>query len=307
MISMHSSFSKSIRIPVFLLLATTAGLAALVFNKQTATARLEPAAAGETSGIAVSNRSADRLWLLNDSGCASELLLITTGGADRGRLRITGVANRDWEDLTAFRLNGKPYLLISDTGDNEGRYPTCKLHAVPEPSLPSGEARLDTATAPEWTIEFRYSDGPRDCESVAVDTAENRILLLSKRTDPPVIYQVPLRPAKGSEVVAKPIGTTSVKPPRGFPIHPYGSQPTGLAISPDGSMAAVATYLSVFVFPRAKGESWPEAFAKPATILAPHALPQAEAITFSADGRSIIVASEGARTPLVFYQIQPGK
>lgn len=307
MISMHSSFSKSIRIPVFLLLATTAGLAALVFNKQTATARLEPAAAAETSGIAVSNRSADRLWLLNDSGCAAELLLITAGGADRGRLRITGVANRDWEDLTAFRLNGKPYLLISDTGDNEGRYPTCKLHAVPEPPLPSGEARLDAATAPEWTIEFRYSDGPRDCESVAVDTAENRILLLSKRTDPPVIYQVPLRPAKGSEVVAKPIGTTSVKPPRGFPIHPYGSQPTGLAISPDGSMAAVATYLSVFVFPRAKGESWPEAFAKPATVLAPHTLPQAEAITFSTDGRSIIVASEGARTPLVFYQIQPGK
>lgn len=304
---MPLSVSRSARIPVIFLLATTAGLAALVFTRQSADVRLGSPAATETSGIAVSNRSPDRFWLLNDSGCPAELLLISADGADRGRLSVTGVTNRDWEDLTSFRANGKPYLLIADTGDNESRYPNCRIHVIPEPPLPNGNARLDAAAAPEWSIEFRYEDGPRDCESVAVDTAENRILLLSKRTDPPTLYQIPLRPAKGTEVIARPIGTTSVKPPRGFPTHPFGSQPTGMAISPDGSVAAVATYLSVFVFPRAKGESWPQAFAKPATILVPHGLPQAEAITFSADGRSIIVASEGAKTPLVFYKGLPAK
>ena len=38
------------------------------------------------------------------------------------------------------------------------------------------------------------------------------------------------------------------------------SQPTGMDISPDGRMAAVITYRSLYLFRRAEGETWLDAF-----------------------------------------------
>lgn len=261
--------------------------------------------AREVSGMAATVAGDAGFWLINDSGGGSLLFLAGPDGRDRGKVRVAKAGNRDWEDLAGFMWKGKPYLLIADVGDNDAKRKACTLYVVREPELPAAGGVVDGVVEPEWKITFRYPDGARDCEAVAVDAAAGKVLLVSKRTRPPEVYELPLVPEAGREVVARNVGTTAVKqPPGGFP-HPFGSQPTGLALSPDGRMAAVLSYVSVFLFPRNAGESWAEAMARNPVVLPRHGLPQAEALAFSRDGRSLSVVSEGLRSRLICYRRQP--
>ncbi|MEI8312564.1 MAG: hypothetical protein WCH98_17575, partial [Verrucomicrobiota bacterium] len=162
-----------------------------------------------------------------------------------------------------------------------------------------------TEAVPARTIVFRYEDGPRDCEAAAVDPESEKILLISKRTNPPALYELPLRPEKAGGIqIAKKIGVVHVERPVKSPMVPYGNQPTGLSISPDGSLAAVLTYYGVFLFRHRKGEAWEKTFSRKPEILTPHRQKQAEAITFSDDGKTIFVLSEGTNPPIVTYRAE---
>jgi hypothetical protein len=270
-------------------------------------ATLQSPAVTEASGLAASPSAPDALWLINDSGSPAVLHLAGSDGSDRGAVALGEIRNTDWEDLAAFTLDGKPYLLVADTGDNASVRPECLLHIVAEPALPAAGNTLDGTVSPTWTIRFRYDDGPRDCESVAVDAKAGKILLISKRTTPPVIYELPLKPAGNELVTAKKIGTIPTPFPAGNPPIPFAAQPTGFDLSADGRMAVVVTYLGTFVFPKAAAESWPAAFAKPPIALAPHLLRQAESVAFSLDGAAIFAVSEGARSPLVTFRRSAAK
>lgn len=256
----------------------------------------------EASGLAVSPGNDAFLWALNDSGGTADLHLFNTDGEDRGFVRIADVRNIDWEDLASFTLDGVPHLLIADTGDNNGVRKSVNLHILREPAIPADGAQLAGSAAVVWSVPFTYEGGPRDCEAVAVDAGAGKILLLSKRTKPPEVYELPLRaPKTAGTVIAKKAGTLLTDSPAGNLI-PFANQPTGMDISSDGSFAAIATYYGVFVFPKQRGESWSEAFARKPPPLAPHGLAQAETIAISKDGRTIHVTSEGRNPPLVSYR-----
>lgn len=287
-----------IRLTILSLAIAAAGAeeARLPFVRQEPVAKLQAHAVDEASGLAVSPEHLDRLWVINDSGCSADLHRTDLDGDDLGKVAVKGVKNTDWEDLSSFIYNGKPYLLIADTGDNGSSRAQCQLHIVPEPK------KKDKEVAVAWTIPFTYEDGPRDCESVAVDEKAGKILLLSKRTSPPFLYELPLKPAGDQPVVARKIGKISDPLASGVPPVPFGTQPTGLDLSPDGKLASVVTYFRVFLFSRAEGESWETAFARKPVALKPHHLHQAESVGFSRDGKELFVVSEGAKSPLVRYR-----
>ncbi|MCW1913190.1 hypothetical protein OJ996_06385 [Luteolibacter sp. GHJ8] len=276
--------------------------AAPLFKRASPEGHLQSRDLNEASGMAASPSDNRLLWLLNDSGCSAELFLTETDGGKRGRVSVEGVKNVDWEDLASFELGGKPFLIISDTGDNASKRKSCMLYVVPEPRLPAEGVDLEGAVKPAWTIRFRYEDGPRDCESLAVDVKAGKILLLSKRTNPPMLYELPLKPEGKAEQVARKIGQLSKTLPMGFPPIPYGTQPTGMDISADGTMATVVTYAGVFVFPRGEGETWAQAFAREPQELDSHQSRQAEAIAFSRDGKTIWVTAEGVKAPVIPYR-----
>ena len=276
-------------------LALHAEDAALPFTRLEPEGSVQSREVDEASGLAVSPGNKDFLWLLNDSGCSADLHLTGTDGSSRGKVTLKDTKNIDWEDLCSFIYKGKPYLLIADTGDNLSKRPDCFLYIVPEPQLPKAGASLEGTVKAAWTIHFKYEDGPRDCEAVAVDEKAGKILLVSKRTKPPVLYELPLKPKGDGMLTAKKIGEIPKTLSAGMPPIPYGSQPTGLAIAPDGSMAAVVTYFRVFVFPRKAGETWPEAFSHEPVALQPHRLRQAESVSFSRDGEQLGVVSEGEK------------
>ena len=276
--------------------------AAPLFKRQDPEGRLQSRELNEASGMAASPTESRLLWLVNDSGCAAELFLTEADGGKRGKVSVEGAKNVDWEDLASFQVDGKPYLVIADTGDNASKRNRCTLYIVAEPKLPAEDTVLEGSVKPAWTIRFHYEDGPRDCESVAVDVKAGKILLLSKRTHPPMLYELPIKPAGKGEQTARKIGQLSKALPMGFPPIPYGTQPTGMDISAEGTMAAVLTYAGVFLFPRNEGDSWATAFARDPQVLDSHRARQAEAIAFSRDGTVIRVASEGVKSPLMRYR-----
>jgi hypothetical protein len=241
--------------------------------------QIESDAITEASGLAISQKDDSLLWVVNDSGGTTDLHLMSLKGEDRGKVRVDGVENRDWEDLSSFKLDGSNYLLIADTGDNQAKHDSSTLLIVKEPTLPDAGKKLEGLVTVERAIHFQFEGGAVDCESVAVDAVAGKIILLSKRTKPPVVYELPLRPSAAGVQIARRVGTTAVDSPVGNSI-PFGNQPTALDFSPDRSQAAVVTYYGAFLFARTKNETWAEAFAKKPLSLGPHGLPQAESIAF---------------------------
>ena len=261
-------------------------------------AKITSPAVTEASGLAASPSADGFLWMINDSGGTPEIHLAQTDGTSRGAVTVTDAVNKDWEDLAAFTMDGSHCLLIADTGDNGSAREACNLYIVREPKLPAEGETLSGNAPILWQITFTYEDGPRDCESVAVDVENAKVILVSKRTGPPVVYELPLKPAKNA--IARKIGTTETKAP-GIRSIPFSNQPTGLDISADHHMAAIVTYLGVFLFRREEKESWADAFAKKPEVLAPHKLTQAEAVAFSRDGKTIFAVSEKANSPVMRY------
>ncbi len=259
----------------------------------------------EISGLAASRRHRDVLWMHDDGGNPERLFAVSTNGTRLATFRVEGVTKTDWEDIAAFELDGKSYLLIADTGDNGGLRRSLQLHVIEEPT------RIENARLrPAWSIAFRWPDGPRDCEAVAVDAARGEVLLISKKRQPPELFSLPLRPPGTALQTAQLLGPLAGVPQpsaealRRSPQRArLDSQVTAADVSPDGRTLAVMTYRWLLLYPRRGEESWGEAVARaPRLELLPW-LPQAEALGWSADGASLYATGEFVPAPL--YKITP--
>jgi hypothetical protein len=264
----------------------------------------------ESSGLAASRRASDLLWTHNDSDGQPVLYAIGTDGRFRGSVRLTGVKNIDWEDLASFELDGKSWLLVADVGDNNGTRKNCALHIIAEPDPADLSPDRELSTEVAWTVPVRYAEGPRDCESVAVDAREGNAYLLRKRLHPNSVYVLPLRSPPGEKPSAREVGIvphvpqpTSQQRTVPAPTGRYRGQPTAMDFSTDGSAAVVLTYGDTLLFPRRAGESWATALTRKPIVLPPHALGQAEAICFSRDGHSLFVTEESAQSPVLRYSL----
>ena len=263
----------------------------------------------EASGLARSTLRDDRFWVINDGGSPPVLHAIGVDGRDHGTLRVASASNVDWEALASFALDGRSWLLAADTGDNNAIRDHSTLYVVEEPRLEIGEEATST---PAWTLTFRWPDGPRDCEAVAVDAAAGRILLLSKRTVPAVLYELPLRPETAGVLTAIRLGEVDGLPPptprdleRAAPERNWHWQPTAMDIRADGAAAAILTYRAVYHFERTGGEPWIEAFRKPAMIVDLGDLREAESVAFAGDGTSVIVTVEAEAAPIYRVSLSP--
>jgi len=235
----------------------------------------------------------------------NELFVIDQHGAHLGEFELDGARNRDWEDLARVPGPDGPLILVADTGDNEARRSEVRLYFFPEPA----DDRFEHEREPVHRLEVRYPDGPRDVESVAYDPASERILLLSKRDRPPRLYGIPLSVAlEEKKTEARFLANVpGFRPPtqRDILFSPlrgrFVSQPTGMDISPDGRTAAVITYRSLYVFRRAEGEDWAQAFqAQPVEYIGPPGTYE-EAVSFSLDGKTVFVTTE--RRPAPVYRL----
>jgi hypothetical protein len=262
----------------------------------------------EISGLAGSRVHPDVLWAINDSGNPARLHAISRRGKVLARYRVEGARNIDWEDLAAFTLEGRHYLLVADTGDNGGVRRNIALHVFEEPT-----ELTDGVLRPVWTVRARWPDGPRDCEAVAVDAEEGRILLVSKKRTPPELFTLPLgrprddagndwpEPRRIGRLAHVPQASEELK--RTDPVLArHFAQVTAADLSPDRTTLAVLTYGSVLFYRREPGQDWGEAVANRPEAHDVPLIPQAEALAWTAGGGGLYASGEFSPAPL-FYLV----
>ena len=265
----------------------------------------------EISGLAASRRAVDRYWVHNDAPRPATLVALDGKGVRHGSLRIDGVRAVDWEDISAYSLDGKDWLLVADSGDNAGVRKDYELIAIEEPAL-SADGR-EQIVKPAWRLRFRYADGAHDVEAMAVDVGRREVLLLTKRSGAAVLYSVPLGPGDGSVAIAQqrlaldgiPAPTPAEQKTR-FPAARLGGSPTAMDIDATNRFALVMTYRDLWFYARAEHETWLQVFAHPPRRLPLPALAQAEAAGFERTGQAVRVSGERLPAPWIrFEKISP--
>ncbi|MCG6117963.1 MAG: hypothetical protein MEQ07_07190 [Aquimonas sp.] len=287
-----------------MLLLALSGAAGLALSSDPAqpelVAVIRDRALPEISGIASSRQHPGVLWVHNDSGFGPWLHAIDARGRRLASLRIEGVAAVDPEDLASFELDGRRLLLLADVGDNGGLRQQVELVVVEEPA-----ELADGVLQPAWVQRFRWPDGPRDVEAVAVDPVAREVLLISKKRVPPELYALPLGPAEGVQQ-ARRLGELSgiqQPQPEDLAANPrfgrYRAQITAADLSSDGRALAVLNYRRLHVYRRQPGEPWSEAVARPPAELPFGWLAQAEAVGFSDDDAALWITGERLPAPLI--------
>ncbi len=222
----------------------------------------------EISGMALSRRHPGVVWVHNDSGDAARVYGLSTSTCRVvSEITLRGVEARDFEGMAAgVDAKGRPVLWLADIGDNRQTWPEVRIHRVREPK------RLGTITRPVSTFRVRYADGSHDAETILADPRSTQVWLVTKKLAAGALYRLPaVMTTSGINVARR--------------IRDEGGLVTDGAIAPRGDSYVLRDYLDARIF---RG-------LPPGRLQSRVELPfqvQGEAITWSADGRSLLTISE---------------
>ena len=185
----------------------------------------------------------------------------------------------DPEDL-AVAADGTVWL--ADTGDNDAIRTTVALIAL----------RPDGSTS---VYRLTYPDGPHDAEALLLAPDGTPYLVTKEILGASGVYRPAAALVDGGTVAMAKVAAVNLTF-TGTPGGPVGQAGqllvTGGAVARDGTAVALRTYTDAYVWPLA-GSDVPAALAAaPVRIPLPDS-PQGEAISFAADNRNLVVASEG--------------
>ncbi len=286
-----------------LLLLLTASSSLWAGNATSQQYQLAGHALEEASGLATAGSGG--YWSHNDSGHAATLFHVDPEQGRAVPVSLPVPALRDWEEIAGMRWRGRSLLILADVGDNRGRRDQVRLHFIEEP------AALDASVRSVHSLALRFPDGPRDCEAVAFDPLDERIYLLSKRDQPPRLYSL-----DAAEALTQPLLLARFEREvevlsaagdwRARGLRPLTYAPTAMDIRADGGGLLVLNYLEAYWWPRTAGQSIPQLMAQPPHLLERPGLPQAEGISFTADGTAAMVISEQLPTRLVRLSLPLG-
>jgi len=254
---------------------------------------LEDAEITESSGLAASKCQPDVYWTHNDSGDEAFLFAIGNKGEKLGTWRVPSATNYDWEDIALTReSNGKCYLYIGDIGDNGRKRDDYVIYKIAEPQI-SPEAKQTSKRSPLNTerpesTRYTYPDGKHNAEALLVDPKTNAIYIVTKRfSGPASVFKL-----KTGDSVALKLGEIAL------PAIPNGSV-TGGDISPNGDRLVLCDYSAVYEFVLANGITADNFFTSEPVSNTASNRTIGEAVTYSADGNSLILTSEGSQSSVV--------
>ncbi|MDT8435603.1 MAG: hypothetical protein RRA92_02500 [Gemmatimonadota bacterium] len=263
-----------------------------------------PPELGEASGMTRDPRRDDLFWIHNDSGNEALLFGVDTTGAVVSRVRITGASDRDLEDVAVGRCGPDWCLYLGDIGDNLAAHPSIRVYEIPLPELPRDASQstaagaggrpgpYDQVVTPRAAWDLVFPDGARDAEALLVDDAAGELLLVTKGREARVEMY-----AAGLAELADAAGATFTLRPMGDLRVPAGENTaqfiTAGDISPDGRFLAIRSYISLYLLPWGEDSGRDPSVAPVAASLISAFEPQGEALTWSRDGTTVWLASEG--------------
>ena len=235
----------------------------------------------ELSGLVVVG---ERLLALNDGGDQVAVHVLDRSCAVID-VRTAPVDPYDPEDL-ALASDGTVW--IADTGDNAVTRSSVALHAI----------RADGSSA---LYRLTYPDGPHDAEALLLAPDGTPYLVTKKVLGASKVYRPVAALVDGATIALEEVASVNLTL-TGTPGGPVGRAGqlliTGGAVSGDGRLLALRTYTDAYVW-QLSGSDVPAALAAaPIRIPLPDS-PQGEAISFAADNRALVVASEGLPSDVV--------
>ncbi|TYB58824.1 hypothetical protein FXF51_35410 [Nonomuraea sp. PA05] len=226
----------------------------------------------ESSGLALSPTHEGLYYTHNDSAAAPAFYAVDGQGRTRATYQVRGAQARDWEAMAATKdpRTGRGVLWFADIGDNlDGAWPNVSVYKVMEPQT------VADATLPAVRYRFRYADGARNAEGLMVHPRTGRLYVVSKEFSGSV-YAAPKTLRSDRVNVLRKVASAPL-------------MATDAAYAPDGSSYVIRTYFSATLY-RSSGETI-------GRVTMPE-LEQAESIAYTADGKSLLVGSEGPRSPV---------
>lgn len=226
----------------------------------------------EVSGLASSRIHEDVVWAVNDSLNGPFLYALATRDCRIvAKLTLVDAPDRDYEGLAAGTdADGRAVLWVGDIGNNDGEWPDVRIQKVIEPE------RLRDADVTPVTYRFTYPGGPVNAEALVAAPDREQLWVVSKqRSAGGEVYQLPSPLRESAEPMIAP------------PVGPARTLITDGAMAPDGKYFVLRDYFSAEVF---QGEP-------PGLPVARFRLPiqfGGEAVTWTADGQSILIAAEGS-------------
>jgi hypothetical protein len=222
----------------------------------------------EISGMTYSQRHEGVLYLHNDSSGGPYVYAVDAADCTTlATLTLAGIDARDIEAIGSGRdAKGRPVLWVADVGDNQDSWPEVRLHRLREPKV------LRDRTMDVRTYRFTYPDRSHNAEALLADPTSSKVWVVTKQAAQGRIYRVPLAKARTSVARARPVGTA-------------GGLVTDGSVSPDGSRFVLRDYIDGQVRAGLPPGSDPQTVYLPLQ-------PQGEAITWTADGAALLVASE---------------
>lgn len=272
----------------------------------------------EASGLVASRRHSDVFWSHND-GDDGVLFAIAADGGDLGVHELDAEDVDDIDDIEDIALisgaEGSD-ILLADIGDNGADRSSIHVYRFPEPD-PSSPGPIGEVGEVE-VLEFVYPDRPHNAETLLVDEASNRVVIVTKEqlagdgipddlgeTAPSHIFEGPLDAGAGSPVELRAVGTIDMADletrSEKSPWHPArllgaAGVPTAGDVSPDGALVALRTYETVWLWPRSAEHTVAEALlGEPCEVKAAFEL-LGESIAFTPDG--LVTLAEGEGRPL---------
>ncbi|MFD4787621.1 WD40 repeat domain-containing protein [Streptomyces sp. NPDC058459] len=225
----------------------------------------------ESSGLAASHQHPGVYWTHNDSDDGPYLYAVDSRtGKTVATLTLRGIGSP--RDVEAISIGPGNQLYVGDIGDNfHGRWPYVWIYRLPEPKT----LKDQTVTATQYVV--KYSDGPRDAESLVVHPKTGRVYIVDKNEDGGHLYEGPARLSSSGTNVFRPVA-------------PVDLWATDAAFSPNGRQLAVRGYFGGISY------DWNGGRIKKLGRLDVPLQGQGESVSYSADGTELMYGSEGAQS-----------
>ena len=220
----------------------------------------------ESSGLVETGR---HLLTVNDSGSDPVVYVVDRGtGETTGRTTYT---SDEVVDVEALSPGPDGSVWVGDIGDNTASRDVVSVYRLP--ALGTGDETLEATR-----YDLTYQGGPRDAEALLVHPVTGRVHVVSKGILGGRVYRAPARLRQDRSNLLTPVGRAP-------------AWVTDGAFLPDGRHAVVRTYgaATLYELPRwrAVGE-----------MRLPDQ-PQGEGLAVGRPPTSVLVSTEGRRTPVL--------
>jgi len=248
------------RLGLLLLAVVFLGIPTVAGAEDTVAFTIKDARIAESSGLAV-DPAGNLYWTVNDSGDRGVAYGIGLDGTVQGTLNFRAQPR----DVEAVAVH-EDRLYVADIGDNNDRRRLVRVYVFKNP-------RANGLTVTYHAYDFRYPDAPQNAEALLVNDS-GRLFIVTKGRKA-AIYEAPAKLDRQGVNDLEEVGSAP-------------SSVTDGTFLPGGDRIALLTYRSVEVI---------DATSYEVVASAPIPdQPQAESLTLSLDGKSLLVGSEGKKS-----------